>query len=370
MGTQTSANLFLLSAIPQDDYNTLLAPSDVTKVHRQIDKDNINYAKYSVITNDNRGHSTGTPHPTRKNIESHDVSIQLSEDCSSQLLGERAKAGFGKVTTSIITANETFQHLFEMLNPHESSQLPAYDYAEKAGESASKPNAHSVRYPSLVCGNWSCKGEGKSILQLSTQWMGSGKRIPPAPHDFFGAGSEVILLKDMVHNYFRNTAATVNLYPEKELGGSAFTLGCDFRDLEVSINNNLAADDGYQGCAKFQDDADPESGAVRGKLEIGTPSVQLSFTMIQNDGYDAYDKMQKMASISASFKYEGKVIESNNKHFAEFLLNHGNISDIDHTPVEGKNGLRITTEPLALGQVMPISLLVQNDVSSYATANW
>ncbi len=368
--SKASVNIFALSAQAQADYQTPLTPSTGTKLHRQIEKSDRQLAKYTAPASDNRGYSTGTPYPTRKTLDSHDVTMQLTEDLSSQLLGERALAGMGEVTTQEITAAETWEHTFKMLNPQASAQLPAYDYFEKEGEDASRPNAHNVEFPSMVCENFAVTGQGRALLQAATSWRGSGKRISPSPITFFGAGSEVILIEDMVHNYFRNSAAKLNLYPQVNLGGVAHEVLCDFRDFEFSISWNLLAEAGYLGCGIFQETDNSESGAVRGKLEIGDPNVQFNFTILNNDDYDADALLQTMASISASLKYEGSIIESTNRHSAEFKLLHANIVDIDHTEVDGENAVRITTEPLALGQVMPVELVVQNDVESYATPNW
>lgn len=368
--SKDSANIFALSAVPQADYNTALAGSTSPKKHRQVEKTDRVFAKYSAPASDNRGYSTGTPYPTRRTLESHDVTHQFTEDLSSQLLGERAYAAMGVVDSVETVTGEVWTHTFEMLNPQDAAQLPAYGYAEKAAESASRPNAHDVRYDSFVMAQWSVQGQGRSILQSVSQWQGSGKRVSPSAIQFFDTGSQVILLEDMVQNYFRNTQAALKLYPQKDLGGTVFNVNCDFRDFEFSINNNLLLDAGYLGCAKYQNQSDPESGAVRGKCEIGDPTVQFNFTMIMNDAYDAYDKMKTMQSISAQLDYVGSVISGSDTHKASFILNHANIVDIDHSPVDGENALRITTEPLALGQIMPVSLVVVNDVASYTVPSW
>ena len=368
---KSSANIFAMSAIPQIDYQTLLAPSSVTKVHRQIEKDNVTFGKYSAPTSDNKGFSTGTTSPTRKVLESHDFSLNLSEDLSSQLLGERARAAFGSIETTELVAGQVWQHIFKLLDLHSADSLPAYDYVEKAAESVSRPNAHNVEFPSNVCGNFSISGEGTSVLKSSSSWKASGKRISPSPLTFFDPGSEVILLEDMVQNYFKSSAGKILLYPDKELNGTPFVLNCGLRNVNVGINNALDETDGYN-CGLYQDPADEESGAIRGNCDVTEGrGVQFDFTAIDSDDYDAYDKMQKMESLSASLKYEGlKEIAGGYKHSAEFKLIHGNIADIDHDPQNGKNAHRITTSPMALGMQEALELVLINDVESYSTPSW
>lgn len=368
--SKSSVNIMALAAQPQADYDTVVPPGTSPKVHRQIDKADRQLAKFTASSTDNRGHSTGTPYPTRQDLDAHDATQTLVEDMSSQLLGERALAAFGKVTTAIIAAGETFEHTFEMLNPQQAAQLPAYDYHEKQGEDAARPNALSQMFASFVCESLRVAGQGRAILEGTSTWRGSGKRVDPSPLTFFDPGSEVILLEDMVQNYFKNSAADLQLYPQVDLGGTPFAVSCAFRDFEFVLNNNLLVDAGYLGCGKFQTAGDPDSGAIRGKCEIGEPTVQFNFTIIDDDAYDARAKLQDLLSISASLKYEGAIIETTNKHYADFQLLNAKITDIDPTEVDGENALRITTEPLALGQVMPVQLIVQNDVSSYATPNW
>lgn len=366
-----SANLFALTAIPQVDYQTALAGSTAPKKHRQIEKNDRTLAKYTAPTSDNRGYSTGTPHPTRKTLETHDVNISFTEDLSSQLLPERAYAGMGALTSEVIDEDASWMHTIEMLNPQNAAQLPAWGYVEKTRESASFPNAHNVGFPSMVADTWAVNGEGRSLLKSAMAMCGSGKRVTPSGITFFGVGSQVILLEDMVQNYFRNTAAKLKLYPQAELGGVVHNVNCDFRDFEFSINNNLLKDAGYLGCGLFQTAGNSESGAIRGKCEVGDQVVQFNFTILMNDAYDAYAKLQTMQSISAQLDFEGATIPTTaTKHKASFILNAANIVEIDHTSVDGENALRITTEPLALGQVMPVKIEVTNNVESYATPSW
>lgn len=372
--SKESSNIFALSAVSQANYQTDLAGNTVTKNYRQIDKNDRNFAKYSVATSDNKGHSTGTPYPTRKEIESHDVTFTLTEDLSSQLLPERAKAGMGILESEETVEDEVYTHTAKLLNPQDNSQQPAYGYVEKAGESASRPNARNNKYPSCVCGQFAVKGSGKAVLQSTTTWNGSGKRIKPSGIKFFGANNHVILLEEMVNNYFKNTMAKLRLFPQKELGGSAFQVGCAFRDFEVSVNQQLLLEAGYLGCGLFQTAGNSNSGAIRGKAEVGEQAVQFNFTIIDDDAYDAYEYLQEMKSMSADLKYEGSDIitveETTYKHSALWKLIHGNIVDIDPTTVDGENALRITTEPLALGQIMPVELVVVNNVASYSIPSW
>lgn len=366
-----SANIFALSAIPQANYTTPLVGATAPKNFRQVEKTDRTLANYSTGAADNRGYSTGTPYPTRRTLETHDVTTSFTEDLSSQLLGERAYAGFGSIQTEDEEPGEAWKHTFEMLNPQVSDQLPAYGYVEKTAESGSRPSAHDVRFDSLVCGNFAVQGQGRSIVQGTTQWNGSGKRTAPSGVTFFGGGSEVILLEDMIQNYFRNTAASLNLYPQKELGGSVHAFNCNFRDFNFSVNWNLLLEAGYLGCAQYQDAANPESGSVRGACKVGDPTVQFNFTALMEDGYDAtlFNMLKTMQSVSAQLDYEGSVITGIVKHKASFILNAANIISVEHTAVDGENALRITTEPLALGQIMPVSLELINNVSSYAVPN-
>jgi hypothetical protein len=366
--SQNSVNIFALSTVPQADYQTPLTPTTTPKNFRQIEKKDRTFAKYNVISVDNKGYSTGTPYPTRKEIEAHDVDFSLSEDASSQLLVERAKAGMGICDTVEVLANTVYKHTCKLINPQDNAQQPAYGYVEKAGESASRPNAHNVQYPSVVAGSFAVKGSGKSKLSVDTSWKGSGKRTVPSGINFFST-SNVKLIESLVQNFFRNTQASLKLYPEVNMGGTVFNVACAFRDFDFSVNQDLLAEAGYLGCGLFQDSANPESGVIRGNCEVGSnQSVTFDFTILMDDAYDAYEKLKTMASLSGELKYEGKTISGAHKHYALFKLLAGNIMDIDHVEVDGKNGLRIKTAPLAQGQIMPVELEVVNNVKSYTVA--
>lgn len=366
-----SNNIFALTAVPQADYQTKTVPATTPKNYRQIEKTDRQFAKYMVQTSDNKGNATGTPFPTRKTIESHDVTTTISEELTSQLLPERAYAAMGLIETEELEPDEAWKHTIEMMNPQNSAQLPAYAYVEKEGESASRPNAHSKLYPSMVSDGWTVSGDGKALLKSELAMVGSGNQTSPSGVNFYGVSSHVILLEDLVkQNFFRNSVADLKLYPEAELGGTVFNVQCGFRNFQLVINPNLKKDSGYLGCGLFQTAGDPESGAVRGKCEIGDWTVQFNFTALFNDSYDPIPKMKTMETISGRLDYVGKPIVDAIAHKASFILNAANIADIEHAPQDGDNAWRITTEPLALGQVMPVSIEVINDVESYTTISW
>lgn len=365
--SQESVNIFALSTVPQSNYQTDLTATSTPKNFRQIEKKDRQFASFTQSRSNNKGYSTGSAYATRTEKEQDDVNFSLVEDASAQLLGERALAAFGSVETTEIVANQVYKHVFKLLNPQSNPQQPVYVYVEKAGESASRPNAKSTRYPSCVAESLMVKGQGTAKLEMTTNWNGSGKRVKPAGVNFF-TSSHVKLLESLTQNFFRNAGGIFKLYPEVNLGGTSFDLNCSFRALDFSINQGLLKQAGYDGCGLLQTPTDPESAFIKGSCEIGDQSVGFNFTMLMDDDYDPQDKLQEMASISAELKYTGKTITGVHKHYALFKLLAGNISGAEPTSIDGKNGWRITTEPLAQGQILPVELEIVNNVKSYTVA--
>jgi hypothetical protein len=153
------------------------------------------------------------------------------------------------------------------------------------------------------------------------------------------------------------------------MGGDDVALGCDFRSANITINENLNTDAGYEGCALFQDD-DPNLGAIRGGMRTRGQTVTFEAICVLTPGlvtdFDPVEKMIAGAIISAELKYVGGAINVTHDFEATFNLNKAVIATAELVDVDdGIQGIRITTEPLAVGNVMPLTLLVKSDVPNF-----
>jgi hypothetical protein len=357
-----SAFLFALGLIPQVDYATFTAGTTAPKNYAQIIQTDRQPANYEPVTSNDEGYSTGTPYPTENLIEAHEVTKVTTERMSSQLLGRRALAAFGAVVSS--TQGSGKKHIFTPLNPQTASQLPVYPYAEKLG------TLHNYRAASLLAESFSVVGEGKSFVQATTNWRGSGDWKTPSGINFDGVSRHVVLQNEQTHNHFRNTSARLKIFANPDFDGDVLEVLCDFRSFNFSLNNNPLLEQGYLGCGKYQDQANPESGAIRGSLEIGTQQVTCEYILLMSPDvattFNPFGKARLQSYFSTELLYQGSQIGAGpEKHQALFRFARQVVSAVAIAPIEGLAAYRVTAQPLALGQQMPVTLEVINDVASY-----
>lgn len=375
MSSRESERLFSMSLIPQVDYQTALVVATSPKNYEQIHKADRAFANFETRFIDDRGYSTGTPFPTENLIEAHDVSFSLSERVSSQRLGRRALAGFGSLVTTPYSGGDAgaYKHVFTPLNSQGGVDLPAYTYVEKIGEPASSGSVlHDVKYPSCCVDSFSMEGSETGFIMVNTNWRGSGKRTANSGVGFDAAsyvGAAHVVLKDnQTHNNFRNTQAQLKVYPQVSLGGSPVTITCNYRSFNFSLNNNNIADQGYLGCGLFQTSGNPDSGAIRGSYPLGEQEATFEFVVMIAEALDPFSKMIAQTQLSAELIATGGTISGTTKvHKSTLKVNKMTYKTVQIDNLGGMNVWRISAPPLALGQTMPVSLEVENDVASYTS---
>lgn len=377
MASRESERLFALGLIPQVDYQTALVPAASPKNYEQLHKDSREMANFETRTFDDAGYSTGTPFPTENLIDVHDVSFSLRERMSSQRLGRRALAAFGSLVTTAYSAGDTgaYKHVFSPLNTQGGVDLPAYSYVEKIGEPASSGNVlYDARYPSCCVDSFQLEGSETGFIMGTTQWRGSGKRIANSGVGFDAASyvgaAHVVLKANQIHNHFRNTMAQLKIYPQASLGGSPLTITCRYRSFNFGLENNNIQDQGYLGCAIYQTANTPESGAVRGSYPLGDQNASFEFVVLIDTTVtlDPFAKQVAQTELSAELIATGGAIGATTKvHKATLKINKMTYKTVQIDSLGGINVWRISAPPLAIGQTMPVSLEVENDVASYTT---
>lgn len=364
-----SSAIFALSLLPQVDYKTPRAPTTAPKNYEQIIKTNRAFAVYTPNTSNNEGWSTGTPYPTEQLIESHDVTQSFEERMSSQRLGQRAFAAFGDYTYTALAGAQ--RHAFRPVNPQVADGLPVFTYVEKAGEPALPADVtHDLLCPSFFAESFSVRGEGRAFLMGTTAWRGSGKLITPSGVTFNGAGSHVRLEDEQTHNFFRSTSASLQLYPNASFSGAPLGVECDFRNFTFTLNNNPNNDAGYNGCAEYQTANDSESGAIRSNLTVGNQTVTVEYTLLMTGAvaqtFNPYGKAKLQTYFSSALEYIGKQIGvSAFNHSALWRFAKQTVTAVQIDSIDNLFAYRITPQPLALGLVMPVELIVTNDVAAY-----
>jgi len=161
----------------------------------------------------------------------------------------------------------------------------------------------------------------------------------------------------------------MTLYSQISKGGTASAMGCDFRDVSIKIDEGLNTEVGYNGCGKFQDQTNPNSGAVRGQMPVTKQMASVEFTVLFSPevlaNFNPEDKLDVGTEFSTSFVYTGPLFDETNNHKATFDINRAVIETLSFPIVDGVRAVRVTTKLLAVGDTMPLSLTLDTNVANF-----
>ena len=382
-----TGRFFALSKLPETAYGVGVAPASAPKNYEQIAKEGYKLAKYGVTPVTNEGFSTGSDYADQSRPSVHDVTQDFSERATSQSIGRRLLDAFGDYTVSQVAAG-VFLHTFKPLKPQSEADLPSRTYVEKVSEPALDIDIiHDLMYPGFKCNTFSLNSptspqENGAYLMSAASYVGSGKQLGSAVAVQTGSGvnfekapSHVVMDRDKAENYFQSTAGVIRLFPNANLGGAVVLPGCDFRGFNINHNNNLLTEQGYQGCAKFQDQNDPESGSVRGDLRKGKSQTDIGFMALVSkslaQSFNPMQRLRKQSIFSADLTWKGGLIANvaGVDYFHQLVceMNKLTINDFDYDATDTLDMYSIKAATLAAGSVQPFAFKLQNNVPSYLT---
>lgn len=367
-------------SVPQADFNTGITPSSVTPNIRQIISDGfITPANYTSANVTNQGEATGSAYGTNATKGRADVDGSFSERLTFQALGFHAFRSFGVYAAVVTLAAGVYKHTFLLLNPHTNRVLPASTIVEILNEAAVSSNdIHRYKYRGGTYESLEITtphNAQKPNLMANVAWRGSGKResAPKTNIQFFGAGKHV--KAPSAENYIKETVGVMNLYSGVGKGGTTYATNCDFYGLTASINENLNTEIGYTGCAKYQDDTNPNSAAVRGEMPATEQTCGVVFTMKHtpelknNFNFEVARENGDQTSglLSADWTFKGDPIDGTYFHQAIISLNAFRVESLSYPTIDSVRGLEVTTAPQAINNVMPLTLEIITNVADFST---
>lgn len=384
-----TGRFFGLSLLPETAYGVVLGATSAPKNYEQIAKEGYKLAKYTVTPVTDDGFSTGGDYPTRSAPSVHDVTQDFSERSSPQSIGRRLLDAFGDYSVIPINAlGGIYLHTFRPLRPQSDADLVSRTYVEKVSEPFLDADIiHDLIYPGFKCSTFALNSpaspkENGGFLMSASAYMGSGKQLGSAVTPGTGSGiyfekapSHVLMDRDKGESFFQSTSGVIRLFPEGNLGGAVVLPGCDFRGLDFSHDNNLLADQGYQGCGKFQDQSDRASGSVRGNLPKGRSQTEIGFTTLVSkglaQGFNPLRRYRQQSTFSADLTWTGKLIGNFNAvdyyHYLTLEMNKLTIAEFDYDATDTLDMFSIKAATLAAGSAQPFAFKLQNNVPSYLT---
>jgi hypothetical protein len=221
-------------------------------------------------------------------------------------------AALGAIASSAFSGGDAAakQHIITPASPKTVQQLPPLTIIEQALAS------EDYKWASNVLDQLSISGEGTDIVRLTTQWIGSGRRIRPSVFTPSTQG-EV----DSARVFVYNTQAQITVADAGTLANSS-QAGCALRSWGVNISNNHNADEGYlPACSKFQDSANKQLGIYRARCLRGALVIAPSFVVEVEVGSPWVAAFENQSPIDWSVAMSGPAIAGTTKSHSGIL--HG-----------------------------------------------
>lgn len=350
--THIQQRAFALTKIPQTNYATATSTGTASDWTRLIATDR-NLASIQPTVESNVGHATGYEEGTDQWTNAHDTRRQFEVQAGARGIGRLLYGAMGAIaTTTPGGATNARQHVITPKDVSSSRQLPAYGYVEQMGSGLDRA------LPSMVFESLTLSGQGVSRINCSASMVGSGKITTPSGLTMPSAdGTEV---------FFKNSQTVVILD-----NGTAINLGTTKRleTWELSIQNNLLADEGYRpGAGVFQDSGDPDSGCIRTECLLGQRAYNFNLTARFNSQDEELTDLLNQTDVDVEIELTGPEIESGQNYS---LLLKASKCKVGQVGLADSNGI-VTVQiqlpvlfDVGTGKSLEITLV--NDVTSYTS---
>ncbi len=245
----------------------------------------------------------GHPYPTRQDMMKWDAPFKRRFKCSVEALGWLGSLALGNVVTTQPNAagNPTvYKHTMKPFVVSSVNDLPSTSIVEQTNDFRTK------KYPGIIVANLMLSGEGVNWVNLESDVYGSGKQLA-------FAGSIPALT---VVNYLRTHEAKLEL---GEYGQALVNISSDLKKWSLKWDNAPELEDGYFPGSGTQVTDSPSTGAVRGRVERGTPKLELSITFrVNSDTHKQHLENNKSLAIKLSLL--GEVITTGQPEKYEAII--------------------------------------------------
>lgn len=241
---------------------------------------------YPTLNTENDAEELGKGHGFATQVfkTAWDLQGQIEKYLSAEFAAWAMAFSLGSVVKTGTTPN--FVYTCTPLDPPtEGIELPNFSFVEQMRPGASAVVDHmcvgcAIEGWTLTVGS----GPGRANSKLVVDIIGSGKLTEPSAISLPSATSENLLPS-------ASLSATINSVD--------YVTAKNFVSLEASWKNNHMLDDGYYPGSGFQTAGVATSGALRGRLEIGTPELALKFVSRFEYGSTEYTKFKAQTEGSA-----------------------------------------------------------------------
>lgn len=373
--TVTESQGVMAVSVPQSDFNTAVTPNTTPNFRQIIANSYIGVPDFQSPNVGNAGEATGSPYSTKNNKGRDDASGSFDIYLTFEELGFWAYRSFGDYAVALITSG-VYRHTFKLLNPQLVRTLPSWGLAAKLNEAALSSNeVYNKKFRGCTVESFGVStphSADKPYLMGNVAWHGSGKR-DAGDVKFFGAGKHVMGTGsgELSGEQRIPENGTMNIYSQPAKAGTTYALGCDFYNFQATITENLNLDIGYAGCSQFQTANDPSTAQIRGSMPITEQAAAVEFSAKITPELKAAADFETLRDagtfLSADWTFLGKLISGANYQQAKFSLNSFTIGGLSYPTIDSVRGIQITTQPQAIGSIMPLELEIISPVATFAT---
>ena len=255
-----------------------------------------------------------------------DTNGRIEKYLSSDFAAWAMAFALGKVVKSGTTPNFTYT-CTPLNGVTDGIELPYFSYIEQIRPGASDVLDHMAVGCALE--GWTLtvgSGPGRANSKLVVDFVGSGKRTTPSGITLPAATVEKLLPS-------AGLSCTIN--------GVNYVTSKNLVSLEATWKNNLRLDEGFYPGSGFQTGGDATSGAIRGRLEVGTRQATLQFTARFEDGSTELTKLEAQTEGTAVI---GLNYDANNDLAITFQRVVFSVVEIGNT--NGLVTVQVTCKPL------------------------
>jgi len=257
---------------------------------------------------------------------SWDVSGQIEKYLSSDFAAWAMGFGLGKAVKTGLSPD--FIYTCTPLDPvTDGIELPYFSFIEQIRPGAGVVVDHmavgcAVEGWTLTVGS----GPGRANSKLVVDFVGSGKHVEPSGITLPAATVEKLLPS-------ASLACTIN--------GVNYVSNKNIVSLEAAWRNNLRLDAGFFPGSGFQDVGDAESGAIRGRVEVGDREATLQFTARFANGSTELTKLKDQTEGTAVV---GLTYDPNNSLTLTYHRVRFSVVELGET--DGLVTVQVTCQPL------------------------
>lgn len=350
MGSQRDFLVKVAYSLKQEGtYGTALADNDISKSILFLGPDMVERVPSFDDNQDEYG--KGHPYPTEQYMMAWDVKQKRKFKCSVEALGFLASLALGSVNSvqpNAGTNPTVYNHTMVPFDGATTQQLPSTTICQEANAYEKK------KFAGMCVADLSLSGEGNKWVDLEGSFVGSGKLAA------FAASMPTLLTP----NFLRTHSAKLEYGP---YGGALTEYTSDLKKWSFQWDNDPDMDDSMHPGSGYQDNTNLNSGAIRGRLERGTPKIKLSLTK-RVQSYQEKTDLENCNSIQVRLTLVGEVITGGQPEKYQAILDFYKLR-FDAVPIgmdKGQQVYNIDTFMLYDSSVSKIfQLQVQNKDVAY-----